>query len=527
MSYAPLQPLTEEWSHVKKVGVIGAGVAGLQMARACKAHGLEVVVFDRAPDVGGLWRQNYSSYGLQVPKQFYEFPDFPFDSVLRGAYPTGAETQNYIKAYSDHYGLRYCLRLRTEVAHLSHRKDGLKGWTLKLVDVLSKAESEETFDFVIVATGMYSSPKNMPDFAGAHAFAGQLIHSSEYLAQSQAQGRRVLVIGCAKSAIDVVIDASKVAQEPPMLLFRQAHWCTPRWIAGIIPFQFVFLSRLGLSLVSWYKGAWPGGAPCWTACLSWLLWPLMWVAFRLVELVFALQRGQLFDYFPGSSCLCTAKNRKDVVADFYGYGHLLDRTFMTEYNAGRLKRRRGEIQSLGPGHEVHLSTGETMEVDLVICATGFRKTYDYLPADAKAKLDVQPDGLYLYRHCVPPAVRELNLAFCGSEASTISNILSSYLLAEYLARVMTGRLKIPSEDDMKAELETVKAWKRRWMPETKGRANMVMLHQLHYYDQLCRDMGENPSRKSCCLCEIFSPCEPQDYAGIMLDAKEGKPDSKV
>jgi len=38
-----------------KVCVLGAGVAGLQVARSLKARGIECVVFDKAPDVGGLW----------------------------------------------------------------------------------------------------------------------------------------------------------------------------------------------------------------------------------------------------------------------------------------------------------------------------------------------------------------------------------------------------------------------------------------------------------------------------------------
>ncbi len=54
------------FSHVKSVGIIGAGVAGLQMARVCKELGLECRVFEKAPDVGGLWRENYHSFGIQV-----------------------------------------------------------------------------------------------------------------------------------------------------------------------------------------------------------------------------------------------------------------------------------------------------------------------------------------------------------------------------------------------------------------------------------------------------------------------------
>ena len=46
----------------------------------------------------------------------------------------------------------------------------------------------------------------------------------------------------------------------------------------------------------------------------------------------------------------------------------------------------------------------------------------------KAALDVQEDGLYLYRHIFPPGVADL--AFCGSEVATISNIVTHGIHAE-------------------------------------------------------------------------------------------------
>ena len=72
------------------------------------------------------------------------------------------------------------------------------------------------------------------------------------------------------------------------LVSRKAHWPTPRKIADLIPFQYVFLSRLGQALVTGHRGALPG-AP---AHMSWwhrLGWPVMAGAFTVVEMLFALQ----------------------------------------------------------------------------------------------------------------------------------------------------------------------------------------------------------------------------------------------
>mmetsp|Transcript_58479 Transcript_58479/g.163070 ORF Transcript_58479/g.163070 Transcript_58479/m.163070 type:complete len:503 (+) Transcript_58479:111-1619(+) len=500
MSYEPLThtPGTSEFAYVKKVGVIGGGVAGLQMARALVAHGFQVTVFEKAPKVGGVWRENYHSYGVQVPKQLYEFPDFPFDAVEWGDYPTGAETQMYVEAYAAHFKLGPHIRCGTPVLALNERK-GQKGYIFDL----GEAGSEE-FDFAIIATGMYSQVANMPSWASSKgSFAGDVIHSSEYLDRSVASGRRVVVIGCGKSAIDIAVDASEVAREAPTLLFRSAHWCTPRLIAGLIPFQYIFLSRFGQALVTWYKGAWPAGAPCIHTVLSYLLFPLMWIAFRIVELLFKIQRGQWGSYAP----------KLDVVADFYGYAHVLDTTFLSKWRQAKLHGKKGAVQRLVKGG-VETESGEVIDADVVVCATGWKKTYDYLPAGVQQALGVESDGLYLHRHCIPAKVRDISLVFCGSEVATISNISTYALHAEFICRMLEGSMALPSEPEMRGECETMRAWKRSWMPETPSRASLVLLHQTHYHDQLLRDMGLPPARK-CCLSELFCPYQPTDYDGIM------------
>ncbi|CAE8626880.1 unnamed protein product, partial [Polarella glacialis] len=265
MAYVPLHPAaSNEFAHVKSVGVIGAGVAGLQMARACLAHGLKVTVFDKAPKVGGLWQSNYHSYGVQVPKEFYEFPDFP-SPLAAGDYPTGAQTQAYIESYAQEFKLLPHIKLKHSVVALEQRAKGQKGFVF-IYKTETGADQAEEFDFAVVASGMYSQVRNMPDWAASKGgFGGDVIHSSQYLEQATAKGKKVLVIGCGKSAIDIVVSVSEVSKEPPTLLFRNAHWCTPRLIAGFIPFQYVFLSRFGQGLVSWYKGPFPDGA-CILSC---------------------------------------------------------------------------------------------------------------------------------------------------------------------------------------------------------------------------------------------------------------------
>ncbi len=57
---------------------------------------------------------------------------------------------------------------------------------------------------------------------------------------------------------------------------------------------------------------------------------------------------------------------------------------------------------------------------------GHRKDYAFIDADISSKLGLQRDGLYLYRHVLPPLVR--NIAFVGAEVSGGWGVVAECLL---------------------------------------------------------------------------------------------------
>lgn len=64
----------------------------------------------------------------------------------------------------------------------------------------------------------------------------------------------------------------------------------------------------------------------------------------------------------------------------------------------------------------------------------------------------------------------------------------------------------------------MKDWKRAWMPFSAARGARLLLHMLHYHDELLRDFGAIPLRKRGVLAplkELLVPYQPSDYRSIV------------
>lgn len=486
---------------IRNVAIIGAGVAGLCTAKTLMMEGLRCTIFERNAQLGGVWAQGYSNFGVQVQKELYEIPDWPLGPDMPNFTP-GPAFQAYLQGYADHFGITPCIRFGASVTALDDGDE--RGWRLTYRQ--GGEERTDTFDLVVVSVGLFSSRPNLPHFPGEETFHGDILHISEFKSREQLKGKRVAVLGYGKSATDAAVEAAAVADQTT-IIFRQVHWPVPRKLAGILPFKWGMFHRLTNALLPLYQR--PSALE---RTVHGVARPAVWLFWRLVEVLLRFQFG-LGSRFGSRADLVP---RTPVEIDCFGEPTMLPRPeFFRLVRRSRIDVQRTEIVEYQPDGIV-LRNGISRDIDVLVLASGWTTDYGFLPDAVRERLRFENDGYYLYRHVLHPDVP--NLVFIGSDATTFSCILTVNLQARWLAELLRGRHRLPSREVMLQEISDMKAWKRGWMPYSAARGARIQLHMLHYHDELLQDFGVNPRVKTGALAplkELIGPYQPSDYRAIV------------
>ncbi|MFD4434273.1 flavin-containing monooxygenase, partial [Nocardia sp. NPDC058497] len=199
-----------------RVAIIGAGFAGLGVAMRLRRLGItDFVVFERAGDIGGTWRDNtYPGAGCDVPSQLYSY-SFALNPNWTHSFSTQPQIQQYIQDVVDRHGVRESILLDCEVTGARWDSDTAR-WDIQT------SRGAFTAGITVSAAGPLSTPK-LPDIKGISSFRGELFHSSRWAHDVDLTGKRVAVVGTGASAIQIVPSiAGQVAQLD--LYQRSAPW---------------------------------------------------------------------------------------------------------------------------------------------------------------------------------------------------------------------------------------------------------------------------------------------------------------
>ncbi|CAN0845418.1 Probable flavin-containing monooxygenase 1 [Linum grandiflorum] len=515
----------------KRMAIIGAGISGLLACKYALSKNFHPIVFESRNDIGGLWTCTLSTTRLQTPKPIFQFSDFPWPESVTDDFPPHDQVLDYLKSYSKHFGLNKHIQLNTKVVGINYRgvtEEEMESWSSWggngeafssrgrwEVEVSRNGSCEtEVFEvgFVILCVGKYSDVPNIPEFApgkGPEVFRGRVMHSMEYSdlggdeAGKLVKGKRVAVVGLQKHALDIAMECSSVngKDNPCRVVYRREHWNVPDYMPWGFPLAKLYLNRFSELLVH------KPGEGILLSFLATILAPLRWAISKFVEsdikhkhqLVkhgMVPKHGFLQEV---SSCLISTVPEK----------------FYDRVDEGSIKLTKAPSFSFckeGIVVEGVVDKQEPLETDLVILATGFKgekKLQDVFGSKRFREIIIgsSDTAVPLYRNCISPRIPQL--AVLGFSES-ITNLFTSEMRCRWLAELLDGKFKLPEIKEMENEASRWDRYLKEYLGDNYKRSCIGAIHIWHN-DQLCKDMGWNPKRKSGLWAELFEPYGPLDY----------------
>ncbi|OVA02252.1 FAD-dependent pyridine nucleotide-disulfide oxidoreductase [Macleaya cordata] len=322
--------------------IVGAGPSGLAVAACLKEQGVPCVVLERADCIASLWqKRTYDRLKLHLPKKFCQLPKLPFPED----FPEYPSKKQFI-SYLENYAKKFDINPQFNESVQSAKYDETCGlWRVRTTSTTTgssatasnRAEVEYICQWLVVATGE-NAENVVPEIEGlSHEFAGQIIHACEYKSGEDYRGKRVLVVGCGNSGMELSLDLCNHNAFPSMVVRSSVH-ILPREIFGRSTFE------LAVMLMTWL--------PLWL--VDKLLLIMAWLVFGSMS-NYGIQR-------PSMGPL-TLKNTQ-------GKTPVLDIGALERIKSGDIKVVPA-IKRFFKG-AVQFVNGEVLEIDSVVLATGYR-----------------------------------------------------------------------------------------------------------------------------------------------------------
>lgn len=493
-----------------KIAIIGAGFSGLANARVHREFGHDVTVFEKAPDVGGVWsrtrrypglrtQNDKGSYALSELKMPKEFPQWP----------TGEQVQQYLELYVEKFGLAPHLRLSTEV--LSAEPDET-GWNLTFAPSgedqgLASAEHRiEHFDHLIVANGIFSEPF-IPTYEGVdelEAAGGRLCATSDVHSLDEVAGKHVIMVGYGKSAHDTAVELAKVAASTTVVA-RDLLWKVPRYIGGVVNYKNLLLTRLGEALFPYndrrgfekfLHGAGKGVRNGMMSSVQ----SVSTKQLKLKELGLE-PKGSLEDIAKSSISLAS-EGFFDAVKE----GRI---TALRDTQIVRFVNIEGKPYA-------ELSDGQVIPADVVVCGTGHQQVVPFFSDEIQARLQDANGSFELYRHILPHDVPRLTF---GGYNSSFFSPLSAEVGAIWIASYLQGGHEVPPVEDRRRIVSDRLSWMENRTKGHHARGTFVVPFSMHNIDDVLDELNLNVG-KGTRFTQWLAPVNPSAYRRTLSRLKQ-------
>lgn len=408
--------MTQPGGKGRRAAVVGAGAAGLCVAKHLLAKGIEPVIFEAGSRIGGLWVYEndsglspaYRSLHVNSETLITAYRDFPFpaDGPI---FPDHRGMAAYFEAYADRFDLRRRIRFRSPVT--SVEPDGTR-WTVTAGD-----GAAETFDIAVIASGHQSVPFH-PSFR--QTFTGEYLHSFDYRVPEPFRDKRVLVVGMGNSGCDIAADICTVT-EKTVLAARSPVLLMPRMLFGVPT------SRVMAKLEK-----------------PWMPWALRK---RIREFVSRVAHGTMEQWG-----FQTPRTRVHPTSHPSLISHMMWNRILGKPGIARVE-----------GQDVTFADGTSDRFDTIIAATGYEVS---LPILSGALSPVEGKWLNLYHRVVPPEHR--GLYFMGFfNVTGGGNVRMMDDQAEWIAAIESGEAALPSPAEMRRQIVAEREVIERDYPDSR------------------------------------------------------------
>ena len=327
-----------------KIAIIGSGFSGIGAAIRLQKKGHQITVFEQGDRVGGTWRDNtYPGCECDIASTLYSF-SFAQNPNWSSKYAGYKEIFIYLDACVDRFKLRDKIIFNTKV--ISCVFDGV--WKV------STSDKHYEFDFVIMATGPLNRLR-FPAIEGLASFEGEVMHTGKWNHQYDFKKKKVAVIGTGASAVQVIPALAK--EVASLHIFqRSAAWLVAKGNERVAEHKkkrirrFPFLMNLKRQIQFWKNE------------LTFVFFAVNWLNKLFEKNTLQFLKTSVKDHelrnllTPDYRIACKRVLKSD---DFYP-ALQLEHVSLT----------KSEILKI---EEKHIITkNETIEVDAIVFATGFR-----------------------------------------------------------------------------------------------------------------------------------------------------------
>ena len=417
---------------MRRVAVIGSGPGGLVAARYLQSEGFAPVLFEQADLPGGQWSGDARCSGVwpsmrtntsRVLTQFSDLPHAPGLAV----YPSNREIGDYLSRYAARFDLPAQTRLRTAVREIEAVPGG---WAVR------HGAQEEVFEKVVVASGRFQHSW-IPQVPGLASFSGSLgvAHTSAYKHPEQYRGKRVLVAGCAISALEIASDLCMLGAARVVVCNRRQRYVLPKLAAGMPSDHRVFTRYQALAEES-----------------------LPRVEFGEMLKALVLEAGGSPEQYGAPK----------PAASIFDAGLTLSQHYLPLVAEGRIEVRPWFDRV--DDTQVRFSDGRVEAFDGILFGTGFELRMPFLSEPIRRVLNLGAQRLDLYRHTFHPKLP--GLAFVGLWDQAGPYFPPLELQARWLAYVWSGAIAAPTPEEMQLGLAECRA--RGGEPQ-KTKMNLIAL----------------------------------------------------